>query len=1310
MQHHLFQNTSNCSGKTTYGLLDIILSFFVLESCDPPFPEEELGKIGDHLKEFYGTSTRIEMVPWAAGYTVDMQDMYTEVKLEQVENTPTGHKLTGITDCRELFNDVNSDKESCTKEKKQKGVSKIPTPVTKGKKGALLEKKNQGRERDTDKVKISLKENAKGQVPQKKRKGKRILIESDPGLGKTTLSKKIAYDWAMDILRTFAVIFLVSLKLVKPGDSIENIIIHQTPPLEGLNIKQQHLKRLLETFGHRCLLILDGWDEIPKGAEAEILKIITGRKLHYCHVIVTSRPHVTADIGPHVNVKVQLFGFKMVHAKRFIKTVLKDKTKQNKVMRFTTRHGFLHDSKFTSPVLLLFICILIGQDELSQSSKSVTPGCIYARMVRSLYIKYLKRKDVEFDEGTFIDVLYRVGKLAFHSLLSKKPSFQRSQVVQEIGSDAFDYGLLIGHEDFRLIRDETADIYVTFPHMTLQDFLGAFYFTHALDTGMSVESLLGSDCKEPIFMMNPLFFHFCLWFLYSDKDIFVMKDKKSIQERLACFVADRIDVPQLDLAGIADAYFALNISQTFQTNDEAAKSLWKEILSKFYNTKQLLLGIEDPLTSVLESLRSMLKELSLIQLIGYRYQRIGLAMDFRPLTEPCPEDLSLVIALKETGFLHQLSSYLSTLGRGVSMHLVVTGMESKLDLAKFVRDPIEKLYIEVENWINFRVISHPFHERCLALKHLCFNGFLIDATTISALSEAMQQGKLPALSHLSIEKCKAAVKGKLSLLFPCPWPTLTHLNLNSSYLDESDIKVLSEHGNLLPKLSSLVLYLGCIADPAIREELHKIRQQPAPYPLLVRSLEERLKSMVQKKWPCLTSLWLHDMNKNQYKAVVMALNNGNFPALNEFGISMWSLADKERMVRIPLHELKGKKRSMVLIKELNQLERIPSIKITTLSYLSLQRVICTMNHLDWITESSVFTKEHIHKLHKLDISHSSGVTGTLSILLCHSFPSLNSLVLSDCGLNSQDLHSLALASVKDRLPVLRYLNISKNGDLVDGCENLFSSNAQWKKLKHLNFEQENPVSDKNFACLVEKTQIGCLRSLLTLQVSVTEAFCDGHKDVPFETLAELGIHVPQECFAKTLANISDCIERGVFPILNTLRLTITCKPADSQTRFRVKNKLTALKTKLEEFLSKDVAGHAITSVNNSIVNMQNLVHVELTKDFAGQSFESIIPEIFHKTYASLVDETVATLTESITQNQKSKLCAVLLDFWPNFLRIGNQVETAPFIQKVAKFLPVKQRLRRQNIPLFLYVAIPGWNNDSLLDELYELSAPPQRDT
>ena len=50
-------------------------------------------------------------------------------------------------------------------------------------------------------------------------------------------------------------------------------------------------------------------------------------------------------------------------------------------------------------------------------------------------------------------------------------------------------------------------------------------------------------------------------------------------------------------------------------------------------------------------------------------------------------------------------------------------------------------------------------------------------------------------------------------------------------------------------------------------------------------------------------------------------------------------------------------------------------------------------------------------LHKLDMSNSS-IGGNLSIVLCHNFPSVRTLVLSNCELTSQDVESLTIANIK----------------------------------------------------------------------------------------------------------------------------------------------------------------------------------------------------------------------------------------------------------------------------------------------------------
>ena len=84
-------------------------------------------------------------------------------------------------------------------------------------------------------------------------------------------------------------------------------------------------------------------------------------------------------------------------------------------------------------------------------------------MIRCLYRKYLRRQKLEFCLNELVKLMKTLGKLAFESLLTGSALFRKSQILNVVGPSAFDYGLLIGHEDAeKLKRDETADIYVTF--------------------------------------------------------------------------------------------------------------------------------------------------------------------------------------------------------------------------------------------------------------------------------------------------------------------------------------------------------------------------------------------------------------------------------------------------------------------------------------------------------------------------------------------------------------------------------------------------------------------------------------------------------------------------------------------------------------------------------------------------------------------------------------------------------------------------------------------------------------------------------
>ena len=74
------------------------------------------------------------------------------------------------------------------------------------------------------------------------------------GSGKSRVARKIQRDWIKDILVTFSVVFLISVKLVNPGEAIENVIVQQY----CLSKDDKHkVLDLLQNPNRKCCIILD---------------------------------------------------------------------------------------------------------------------------------------------------------------------------------------------------------------------------------------------------------------------------------------------------------------------------------------------------------------------------------------------------------------------------------------------------------------------------------------------------------------------------------------------------------------------------------------------------------------------------------------------------------------------------------------------------------------------------------------------------------------------------------------------------------------------------------------------------------------------------------------------------------------------------------------------------------------------------------------------------------------------------------------------------------------------------------------------
>ena len=205
-----------------------------------------------------------------------------------------------------------------------------------------------------------------------------------------------------------------------------------------------------------------------------------------------------------------------------------------------------------------------------------------------------------------------------------------------------------------------------------------------------------------------------------------------------------------------------------------------------------------------------------------------------------------------------------------------------------------------------------------------------------------------------------------------------------------------------------------------------------------------------------------------------------------------------------------------------------SIHTAKLEKLALQEFTISAEELEILSKKLTSVQ-----LTELDLTDSSGFTGSLSALFTHSFPRLDTLKLNDCNLNSNDLQSLARANVEGKLPQLRHLDISFNNDVE--ISDLFTHSAQWNQLTILSTHDEQVLNIEPE--LLTSLQEVCL-SWSSYQLRPVTRCWSGLRTIELDDEA-------------AITCIADGVERGMFPDLNTVKLQSIIHSIDEVSLFKL---------------------------------------------------------------------------------------------------------------------------------------------------------------
>ena len=383
----------------------------------------DLNSCRSKLQDHYQKSATVPTSVWCKKSVVDIHQIYTRLSWVKEEQTPAGTKQSELEHYSNLF----------------------------------FANKN-------------------GVVP------KRILVQGQTGIGKSTFVKKLLVDWVevnketgdkqTSVLNNFELVVAVNLKEVSKCQSLEDVIRMSSVFAREDKYMTDGLIEYITNNQEKVLLIFDGYDEYRYGCNSEIYEIFRGSSLRSCCVLITTRISKADELRGGEDLHAEITGFSEVDRKTFMLRFLTDDE------MYDLRNHLLErnlQELAKVPLLLLFFCTLWkrGQAKVFPESKTDLYTNIIQFIINHSYRKRSPPRYVDLQSSK--EILSVTGKVALQGLLNDDHLFEYSQLSDAVLCDESVFiGLLQITEYSETLQPVGM---VSFIHKSIQEFLAAWYIT-----------------------------------------------------------------------------------------------------------------------------------------------------------------------------------------------------------------------------------------------------------------------------------------------------------------------------------------------------------------------------------------------------------------------------------------------------------------------------------------------------------------------------------------------------------------------------------------------------------------------------------------------------------------------------------------------------------------------------------------------------------------------------------------------------------------------------------------------------------------